>query len=71
MRWRWPPRVELEASGADRTLTPLQRWFAYMPFEHAEDARMQEKSVTLFAALARRTTRTSPARSITRTATAA
>ena len=31
----------------------MQRWFAYMPFEHAEDARMQEKSVTLFAGLAR------------------
>jgi uncharacterized protein (DUF924 family) len=43
---------ELEASGADRALTPLQRWFAYMPFEHAEDARMQEKSVKLFAGLA-------------------
>ena len=44
--------IELEASGADRTLTPPQRWFAYMPFEHAEDARMQEKSVMLFAGLA-------------------
>jgi uncharacterized protein (DUF924 family) len=44
--------IELEASGADRTLTPLQRWFAYTPFEHAEDARMQEKSVKLFAELA-------------------
>ncbi|HEY0062468.1 MAG TPA: DUF924 family protein [Telluria sp.] len=38
--------------GDDSTLTPLQRWFAYMPFEHAEDARMQEKSVALFGALA-------------------
>jgi uncharacterized protein (DUF924 family) len=45
--------IELEASGADRTLTPIQRWFAYMPFEHAEDGRMQEKSVTLFAELAK------------------
>ena len=45
--------TELEGSKADRTLAPLQRWFAYMPFEHAEDARMQEKSVTLFAELAR------------------
>ena len=45
--------AELEGSKADRTLAPLQRWFAYMPFEHAEDARMQEKSVTLFAELAR------------------
>jgi uncharacterized protein (DUF924 family) len=43
--------IELVASGADRALTPLQRWFAYTPFEHAEDARMQEKSVTLFADL--------------------
>jgi uncharacterized protein (DUF924 family) len=34
-------------------LTPLQRWFAYMPFEHAEDARMQERAVTLFTALAK------------------
>ena len=45
--------IELEGARADRTLAPLQRWFAYMPFEHAEDARMQEKSVTLFAELAR------------------
>jgi uncharacterized protein (DUF924 family) len=45
--------LELEASKADRTLTPMQRWFATMPFEHAEDAGMQEKSVTLFAELAR------------------
>ncbi|MDL2356546.1 MAG: DUF924 domain-containing protein [Pseudomonadota bacterium] len=44
--------LELEAAGADRDLVPLQRWFAYMPFEHAEDARMQEKSVALFAGLA-------------------
>ncbi|MDB5933437.1 MAG: hypothetical protein JWQ01_781 [Massilia sp.] len=44
--------TELEASGGDRTLTALQRSFAYMPFEHAEDARMQEKSVALFAELA-------------------
>jgi len=43
---------ELEGSGADRTLAPLQRWFAYLPFEHAEDARLQEKSVALFAGLA-------------------
>jgi uncharacterized protein (DUF924 family) len=43
---------ELVASGADQSLTPLRRSFAYMPFEHAEDARMQEKAVTLLAALA-------------------
>ncbi len=39
-------------SGADAELLPVQRWFAYMPFEHAEDARMQERSVSLFTALA-------------------
>jgi uncharacterized protein (DUF924 family) len=38
-------------SGADQALLPVQRWFAYMPFEHAEDARMQERSVALFTAL--------------------
>ena len=43
---------ELVDSGAHLTLTPVQRWFAYMPFEHAEDARMQERSVALFTTLA-------------------
>ncbi|MES2297405.1 MAG: DUF924 family protein [Pseudomonadota bacterium] len=43
---------QLVASGADQTLLPVQRWFAYMPFEHAEDAAMQEQAVALFAALA-------------------
>ena len=43
---------ELVASGAHLQLAPLERWFAYMPFEHAEDARMQEQSVALFTALA-------------------
>ena len=43
---------QLVASGADQALTPHQRWFAYMPFEHAEDAAMQERSVDLFTALA-------------------
>ena len=40
------------ASGADQQLAPLERWFAYMPFEHAEDAAMQAESVALFTALA-------------------
>jgi len=42
----------LVARGADTALAPLQRWFAYLPFEHAEDARMQAQSVALFGALA-------------------
>ncbi|HEU4776330.1 MAG TPA: DUF924 family protein [Telluria sp.] len=43
---------QLVDSGAAATLPPVQRWFAFMPFEHAEDARMQERSVALFGELA-------------------
>ncbi|MGZ8289774.1 MAG: DUF924 family protein [Telluria sp.] len=43
---------QLVDSGGDRALTPVQRWFAYLPFEHAEDAAMQETSVRLFTGLA-------------------
>jgi uncharacterized protein (DUF924 family) len=43
---------QLADSGADQALMPVQRWFAYMPFEHAEDAAMQARSVELFTALA-------------------
>lgn len=39
-------------SGADQQLPPFQRAFAYMPYEHAEDARMQQCAVDLFARLA-------------------
>jgi uncharacterized protein (DUF924 family) len=43
----------LVESGADRELLPVQRQFAYLPFEHAEDAREQERAVELFTTLAR------------------
>lgn len=43
----------LVETGGDHRLSPAQRWFAYMPFEHAEEARAQEQSVELFTALAR------------------
>jgi uncharacterized protein (DUF924 family) len=43
---------QLVDSGADQGLLPVQRWFAYMPFEHAEEAHMQERSVALFGTLA-------------------
>lgn len=43
---------QLVDSGAHLALTPTERWFAYMPFEHAEDARMQEQAVDLFTMLA-------------------
>lgn len=43
---------KLVDSGAHLALTPVQRSFAYMPFEHAEDGAMQEISVRLFSELA-------------------
>ena len=39
-------------SGADATLDAFERWFAYLPFEHAEDLDMQDESMRLFGALA-------------------
>ncbi|NML14073.1 DUF924 family protein [Azohydromonas caseinilytica] len=37
--------------GFDQALAPLQRVFAYLPFEHAEDLRSQEEALRLYAAL--------------------
>ena len=53
--------LALEAAGAavdagfDRSLDPYERWFLYLPFEHAEDAAAQARSLALFGALARET----------------
>jgi uncharacterized protein (DUF924 family) len=41
----------LVARGWDRELAPAQRWFAYLPFEHAESLPMQDRSVALFETL--------------------
>jgi uncharacterized protein (DUF924 family) len=41
----------LVEDGGDRALSPWQRAFVYMPFEHAEDAAMQAQAVALFTAL--------------------
>ena len=38
--------------GFDRDLGLHQRWFMYMPFEHAESLASQDRSVALFRALA-------------------
>ena len=43
----------LVAAGRDKNLTPWQRWFAYLPFEHSESLLDQERCVALFAALRR------------------
>lgn len=39
-------------SGADRRLAPIQRVFAYLPFEHSEQLADQRRSVALYQALA-------------------
>jgi|SRR5215470_5428402 len=39
------------ARGFDRALLPVQRWFAYLPFQHAEDLVAQRESLHLFAPL--------------------
>ncbi len=42
----------LVARGGDQQLPPLQRWFAYLPFEHSESGDVQRESIRLFIALA-------------------
>lgn len=42
----------LVASGADRSLSGVQRQFVYLPFEHAEDRSHQRTAVQLFQQLA-------------------
>jgi len=39
-------------AGHDRALDHYERWFLYMPFEHAEDLLAQERSLASFGALA-------------------
>lgn len=39
-------------AGQDAALAPVQKVFAYLPFEHAEDLSAQDTSVQLFDALA-------------------
>lgn len=44
--------AQLVDSGAHVQLAPLERWFAYMPFEHSESLEAQHRSVSLFRSLA-------------------
>ena len=43
---------KLVDTAADQALEPIERWFAYMPFMHAEELEAQERCVQLFSALA-------------------
>jgi uncharacterized protein (DUF924 family) len=47
-------------AGQDRELDRFERWFLYLPFEHAEDAAMQERSIALFSRLRDDTGEASP-----------
>ncbi|WEF31875.1 DUF924 family protein [Pseudoduganella chitinolytica] len=40
--------LAIDDSGASQTLPPVQRAFAYLPFEHAENLALQERAVILF-----------------------
>lgn len=48
------------AQGFDAGLSGVERWFLYMPFEHAETHEAQARSLTLFTCLAADTGLTSP-----------
>jgi len=52
--------IETVEAGLDRTLDRYERSFLYLPFEHAEDLAMQERSLTLFGELARDTGERAP-----------
>ena len=39
--------TDLVDAGADAALDPIERWFAYLPFEHAESWPMQQRSIAL------------------------
>jgi uncharacterized protein (DUF924 family) len=43
------------ARGFDLELDRFERWFLYLPFEHSEDAAMQQRSLALFGQLAAET----------------
>jgi uncharacterized protein (DUF924 family) len=43
--------LEMIDSGQDIELSPVCRWFLYMPLQHSEDIILQEKGVAIFANL--------------------
>lgn len=52
--------IDIVDAGLDLTFDRFERSFAYLPFEHAEDPAMQERSIALFGSLARDTGDRSP-----------
>jgi len=47
-------------AGLDRALDLWERWFLYLPFEHAEDLASQERSIALYTRLRDDTGETAP-----------
>jgi uncharacterized protein (DUF924 family) len=47
-------RIAADA-GEDASLSPYQRWFLYIPFEHAESLPAQERAIVLYTRLAEQT----------------
>jgi uncharacterized protein (DUF924 family) len=43
--------ISIVDAGLDRGFDAHERWFLYMPFEHAEDPAMQQRSIALFTRL--------------------
>ncbi|MES2258809.1 MAG: DUF924 family protein [Pseudomonadota bacterium] len=43
--------LALDNAGSNQTLPPVQRLFSYLPFEHAENLAMQQRSLDLFEML--------------------
>lgn len=43
--------AELISKGGDRELNEVERQFLYMPYQHAEDLSVQERSIELYRAL--------------------
>jgi uncharacterized protein (DUF924 family)/pimeloyl-ACP methyl ester carboxylesterase len=50
----------LVARGADHKLAPVERWFAYLPFVHAEERGAQDEALRLFAGLMHETGLSAP-----------
>ena len=42
---------QLVAMGLDNELSPIQRVFAYLPYEHSEEDTMQRQSIELYTSL--------------------
>lgn len=43
--------IHARKSGFEKALNLVERWFLYMPYEHAENLKAQEESVVLFQKL--------------------